>query len=920
MPMSPLSLVIQHLRADLRPDCDGMTDGELLSRFVNSRDEDALAALVRRHASMVWGVCRRLLNHHDAEDAFQATFLVLVRKGAGVPRGAVPNWLHGVARQTAVRVRATTVKRGLREAQAVGPPEPAIPEVRDTELQTVVDEELSRLPNHYRIVVILCDLEGITRKEAARQLGIPEGSVASRLARARALLAKRLNQRVVVFSGSVATVFSAGSASASAPPALVASTIKAASLLTAGQAAGVVSAKVADLTDGAVKAMIVSKLKAAFSAVLILGVLATGATLLTYRAATGQENKGKKAEAVPPRKEGEEPKVKDEDAIQGTWVVMKIKGVDKEAEDPKGDMKLAFKGDTMTILVSGEPQGNAKFTLDSAKKPKRIHTSAERFGAKVTVPGIYKLDGDDLTIGSGDGATEPPASFDLKDAKPNVSFMTLRREKSDKAKDKKPNAEKSKAAEAEEPFTAWGTEASGLQAGLGYEPGEKRIRLPGETVKLVVRVRNVGKEEVSFQHLRHFFIENPPTVTDDKGKAVALKDGSPRGIYKPEDVILAPGKEIDLYKLSLTLSDKATDPPHDSTLYGDGKFQLQYERILGDSLLSSVSIRTAPALRTLATGKLDLVVNRWLHLTGTGVDLLQGEWGVTEWQEEGENASGDELKGKNVVIKGNVMSGVQPGIGGSMSFRLNPEKTPNEIDLTSLDGKRKGITEPGIYKIESDRLRICFGGKARPKEFATTPGSGRTLLTLQKEPLTAWGKVAGGLQAGLSISNASDVRLGGKATVVLRLRNVSNDPITASAWPLWLIKPTIVDGTGKQVRTTSPSSPGFDLSTTDITLKPGQTVVVATNNIFVVDADAKDRVRHEGVADQFTIHVRQGKHSVHLKGFLESRPTVATGTVDFEVKADILDKYTPWWGKSTSNEVVDPKTFKAELPMTKGEK
>ena len=159
-------------------------------------------------------------------------------------------------------------------------------------MQTLVDEELNRLPDHYRGVVVLCDLEAMTRKAAARQLGIPEGSLASRLARARALLAKRLTQRGVVFSGgSVAAVLSAGSASASAPPALVASTIKAASLLAAGRAAGIVSVKVAGLTQGVVKAMFVTKIKAALSLVLILGFVAMGATLLTYRTAAGQDEK-----------------------------------------------------------------------------------------------------------------------------------------------------------------------------------------------------------------------------------------------------------------------------------------------------------------------------------------------------------------------------------------------------------------------------------------------------------------------------------------------------------------------------------------------------------------------------------------------------------------------------------------------------
>src|SRR5499426_2481829 len=112
MPTGSLSVIIHNLLADAALGAGGMTDGELLAHFLSSRDDNALAALVRRHAPMVWGVCDRLLNHHDAEDAFQATFLVLVRKAAGVPQAGVAGWLYGVARQTAVRLRATAAKRG----------------------------------------------------------------------------------------------------------------------------------------------------------------------------------------------------------------------------------------------------------------------------------------------------------------------------------------------------------------------------------------------------------------------------------------------------------------------------------------------------------------------------------------------------------------------------------------------------------------------------------------------------------------------------------------------------------------------------------------------------------------------------------------------------------------------------------------
>src|SRR5204863_6720265 len=130
-------------------------------------------------------------------------------------------------------------------------PEPTVAEVGDADVQDVVDEELSRLPDRYRVIVVLCDLEGLTRKDAARQLGIPEGSVASRLARARVMLAKRLTQRGVTLSGgALAAALSAASASAAAPSALVASSIKVACLVAAGKAtANLISAQVAALTE-----------------------------------------------------------------------------------------------------------------------------------------------------------------------------------------------------------------------------------------------------------------------------------------------------------------------------------------------------------------------------------------------------------------------------------------------------------------------------------------------------------------------------------------------------------------------------------------------------------------------------------------------------------------------------------------------
>jgi RNA polymerase sigma-70 factor (ECF subfamily) len=238
MAAGQLNHVVQLLhRAALLRDGAGLTDGQLLESFLNRRDEAALEVLVRRHAPMAWGVCRRILrDHHDAEDAFQATFLVLVRRAASiVPREMVANWLYGVAHRTALKARAAAARRKVRERQVSDMPEPerAPPEVWH-DLRPVLDEELSRLPEKYRVPIVLCDLEGRTRKEAARQLGWPEGTVAGRLARARQALAAALSRRGVVLSGGVLAVTLAADATA-APVALVGSTVKAASLVAAGK-------------------------------------------------------------------------------------------------------------------------------------------------------------------------------------------------------------------------------------------------------------------------------------------------------------------------------------------------------------------------------------------------------------------------------------------------------------------------------------------------------------------------------------------------------------------------------------------------------------------------------------------------------------------------------------------------------------
>lgn len=297
MATTQMNLFVQHLRKTVLRNGFGITDGQLLDSFVRQKDDEALAALVRRHGPMVWGVCCRLLySHQDAEDAFQATFLVLVQKAATLPDNEmVGNWLFGVARQTAVRMRAIAAKRGVRERQVTVLPEPTTAGQHLNELKLFLDEELSRLPDKYRVLIILCDMEGKTRKEVARHLDVPAGTVASRLATARVMLAKRLARRGVIVSGGLlGSMLSQQAASATVPTLVLSTTIKAVTTVAAGQAgAGLISSQVAALTERVVKTMLM-KLKTAGAALLVvLGMVALGGGLATRQTEAAQKDGGK---------------------------------------------------------------------------------------------------------------------------------------------------------------------------------------------------------------------------------------------------------------------------------------------------------------------------------------------------------------------------------------------------------------------------------------------------------------------------------------------------------------------------------------------------------------------------------------------------------------------------------------------------
>ena len=284
MKADSMQRLMQHVRwAVQRPGGGDRTDGQLLESFLAHRDEAAFETLVRRHGPMVLGVCRRVLhNAHDAEDAFQATFLVLVRKARSVvPRDRVGNWLYGVAYRTALEARRAMTRRRTHEKQAG--PKLVAAEERNDDWQPVLDQELSRLPEKYRLPVVLCLLEGRTRSEVARQLGWAEGTLSSRLAAARRLLAQRLRRRGVGLPGAAgAAVFAPHAVRAVVPNRLVTATVSAAAALAAGQAissVGLVSARVVPLMKGVLQGMWLTRMKLVTFRCLVLALvgLAAGA-------------------------------------------------------------------------------------------------------------------------------------------------------------------------------------------------------------------------------------------------------------------------------------------------------------------------------------------------------------------------------------------------------------------------------------------------------------------------------------------------------------------------------------------------------------------------------------------------------------------------------------------------------------------
>ncbi len=355
----------------------GLSDGQLLGRFIAARDEAAFAALVRRHGAMVLGVCRRVLHDfHAAEDAFQVTFLVLARKAASVvKRESVGCWLYGTAYRTAMEARTMSARRRARERPMSDVPPPAIVPAEAQDWRPLLDRELSLLPDKYRAAIVQCDLEGRTRREAARLLGITEGTLSSRLARGRTLLARRLtNCGVALSGGALAVALGQEAASAAMPAGWACSTAKAAALVAAGQTAAVSTTAVL-LMKGVMKAMLLKKLRLAVGAVMVMA--AFGLVGFGYQSAGSGS-----AQAAPPEKATELDALRKENELLKLnlqVVLEKVRAQETELQTARKDLAAAQAAPATGVSpyalldVSGSVSGTGTWNqLFNANSPQNL--------------------------------------------------------------------------------------------------------------------------------------------------------------------------------------------------------------------------------------------------------------------------------------------------------------------------------------------------------------------------------------------------------------------------------------------------------------------------------------------------------------------------------------------------------------------
>jgi RNA polymerase sigma factor (sigma-70 family) len=829
MPGVPPRIVGQLRQAALAD--AGLSDGQLLDAYLARRDEAAFECLVWRHGPAVLGACRRFLGHDaDAEDAFQATFLVLVRKAQSVRRrGTVGAWLYGVACNVARKSRANALRRRAKElaAQRTPSPAPTEPDVRP-----MIDDEVNRLPEKYRVPIVLCELEGQQIADAARQLGWPQGTLASRLARGRDLLARRLARRglsLVSLSAAALTADTvAGALQAIREPAATANR----------------------LADGVVRTMSLSSLKpwavaVACAATLLIGGVAyqMGGHDSDDVAKADPPPKAPKAEPAPKTDPEPKPPRAEIENLIGRW---RIRDRDRtyrvlEFRDLPGQgLMIAEKANHDADWFS--------WKIDATKEPKQIDLYASVEGKSNPNFGIYKFEGDRLILYlgaplqyQGDPGTHwRPTSFETDDRAWGRYFV-LERE-----------------------TVAWSDpRPDGLQFGLLAEPNGRRTVEIGDTVSFRVYVRNTTNKGIDVDLPKTDGI--PPVwevnVRDGRGAAVRvagppMPEGGPALAPTRVTKKMLDYRVADLGTIRLTFRPPAdvkrwpnepylvpADPgtytvrfaapktPSGEVITGEVTLKvestvawgrvtngLQFGLAFGKDQPSRIHVGERARFRVLARNTTDATINagtlQVLHLPMYATPTVVGsDWETLQVKE----------------VRGPQVSPPPPNlkVGAKETFEL-----PGEFVLPFLPhaaaGETHVVAKPGRWKV------------AIPKLDTWTAGAGWGTGGLEIEIVAgdvahtdsqraAWGPVAEGLQFGLRPDKA-EYTIGDTVKFAVHARNMSNKAITfafptLSGWWPNNGRPAIRDADGKEIKPhlAVPAGPIGPQAVTQHTLKPGDT-------------------------------------------------------------------------------------------------
>lgn len=754
----------------LRLDGGGLTDGQLLECFLSRREEAAFAALVRRHGSMVLGVCRRVLhNPHDADDAFQAAFLVLVRHAAVLtPRATVGNWLHGVAYHVALKARAVVARRRAVEAKAsLMPTRTARPVVPQPDWQPLLDEELQRLPAAYREALILCDLEGRTRKEAARLVGVPEGTLSGRLTKARRLLATRLARRGVTLSaGALATTLLAGLAQADVPAALIAATTEVAHLTSTGAtaAARAVAARAVALAEGALTTMNLRKLMLLTLLVLGLGLVCglavyamqAGVTVARSQAARGVTGAKALGEATPPLTL-EEPVSRLRWSRDGK-VMASVSVREVEADDKKSYLH--------TFRIWDGETGKLKHSLGEAAYPGFMTFGLSPDGRFLAISQRGRIEvGDRLQLwDTAKGELIRTIEMDYERARVWFAF----------------NHDGSIVA------------VCGVDVKLGRSQGTARLfdTATGQLKQKIVR------DDIS-EIIALTFSEDGKllAVGGHQGEVLLLDLASEKALMRgvaPQAVaalaLAADGKQLlstgapSGVLLWDTATGQARELAGEATgehvaFSPDGRFVAAVGRFQGEAETWGLRVwntRTAEVLHTwpregwrgftftpdsesiaMVQDDQRTIVTRGIEKTAAAagqraaadpkaeeLKKLQGEWQAVEIQTKGTTAGKDDqtVKVLRFVIKDmdlTIPSPLNDGRDRKKTFKVDPSKKPKEIDITSLDGQEKDTTAACIYQLDKNKLTICMpcwkDYSVRPKDFKAGADDGLMLIVLERE-------------------------------------------------------------------------------------------------------------------------------------------------------------------------------------------